>query len=110
MVFQVVTITSVTETYAYASNDELGMIFVPGAAFQQTEVTKLDSYLAIGDSIIVRIRSQAPRSGCNWIAEYASKITALNAAASSALNVSGNGSSCNDYIKRGILIHGFLYT
>ncbi|CAG9538921.1 unnamed protein product [Cercopithifilaria johnstoni] len=97
---QVVTITLVTETYAYAINDELGMVFIPGAAFQQTEVAKLDSYLANGDSVIVRIRSQAPRCGCNWIAEYASKITGLNAAASSALHVSGNESSC-DYIKRG---------
>lgn len=85
------------------------MVFIPGAAFQQTEVAKLDSYLAVGDSIVVRIRSQAPRCGCNWIAEYASKITTLNAAASSALRVSGNESSCDDYIvKRGILIHEFL--
>uniref|UniRef100_A0A0R3RR79 DUF3846 domain-containing protein n=1 Tax=Elaeophora elaphi TaxID=1147741 RepID=A0A0R3RR79_9BILA len=98
---QVVTITLVTETYAYASNDELGMVFIPGAAFQQTEVAKLDSYLAAGDSIIVRIRSQAPRCGCNWIAEYATKITALNAAASSVLQICDNESFYDDYIRRG---------
>ncbi|KAL3982424.1 hypothetical protein ACH3XW_47115 [Acanthocheilonema viteae] len=97
---QVVTITLVTETYAYAISDELGMIFVPGAAFQQIEVTKLDSYLVVGDNIVVHIRSQAPRRGCNWIAEHATKITALNAAASSVMYVSGNENSCN-YIKRG---------
>ncbi|VDN81628.1 unnamed protein product [Brugia pahangi] len=98
---QVVTITLVTETYAYACNGELGMVFIPGAAFQQSEVIKLDSYLAVGDNIIVRIRSQAPRCGCNWIAEYASKITALNAAASSVLSVVGNESSSIDHIERG---------
>lgn len=85
------------------------MIFVPGAAFQQTRTAKLDSYLAVGDNIIVRIRSQAPRRGCNWIAEYASKITALNTAVSSALRVSGNDNCCANDIKRGILIHEFLH-
>lgn len=85
------------------------MVFIPGAAFQQTEVAKLDSYLIVGDTIVVRIRPQAPRSGCTWIAEYASKITALNAAASSVLNVRGDENSCNDNTKRGILIHEFLY-
>ncbi|KAM3725488.1 Protein WBSCR14 [Dirofilaria immitis] len=98
---QIVTITLVTETYAYATNDELGTIFIPGSAFQQTEVAKLDSHLAVGDNIIVHIRSQAPRCGCNWIAEYASKITVLNAAASSMLNVDSNESSCSGLIKRG---------
>ncbi|VDP22587.1 unnamed protein product [Onchocerca flexuosa] len=106
---QIVTTTSVTETYAYAINDELGTVFIPGSAFQQTEVTKLNSYLTVGDVIIVRIRSQAPRCGCNWIAEYASKITVLNAAASFMLNGGGDENSCNDLIKRGILIYKFLY-
>uniref|UniRef100_A0A915PFY8 DUF7930 domain-containing protein n=1 Tax=Setaria digitata TaxID=48799 RepID=A0A915PFY8_9BILA len=98
---QVVTITLITETYAYAINDELGTVFIPGSAFQQTEVAKLDSHLGVGDSVIVCVRSQAPRCGCNWIAEYASKITTLNAAASSVVNVHGEGNSCNDLVKRG---------
>lgn len=69
---------TVTETYAYASNDEIGMVFIPGAAFSQSKVSKLDSYLAVGDSLVVSVRPQAPRSGCNWIAKLASKISCLN--------------------------------
>ncbi|VDN38250.1 unnamed protein product [Gongylonema pulchrum] len=74
----VVVITLVTETYAYAANEELGTVFIPGAAFSQMDVAKLDSDMAVGDSVIVSVRSQAPRRGCNWIALTASKLSPLN--------------------------------
>lgn len=75
---QVVIVTLVTETFAYAMNEELGTVFVPGAAFPSTEVSKLDSYIACGDSLVVLVRPQALRSGCNWIAESATKVSSCD--------------------------------
>lgn len=51
------------------------MVFIPGASFSAAEVSKLDSYIATGDLVIVQVRAQAERSGCRWIAEYATKIS-----------------------------------
>ncbi|VDM63137.1 unnamed protein product [Angiostrongylus costaricensis] len=41
-------ITNVSETLAFASSDELGSVFIPGAAFSSEEVTRLNSHLSIG--------------------------------------------------------------
>lgn len=94
----------VTETYAYAANDELGTVFIPGSAFSQAEVAKLDSHMTVGDSVLVRVRSQAPRCGCNWIAEFATKLTDLNFPPSAVMNSVDGESAADVNIKRGILI------
>lgn len=73
---QIVMVSLVTETFAYGFNEELGMVFIPGAAFSSTEVSKLDSYIVYGDFLIVFVRPQAERSGCCWIAEFATKVSA----------------------------------
>uniref|UniRef100_A0A0N5AFB0 S1 motif domain-containing protein n=1 Tax=Syphacia muris TaxID=451379 RepID=A0A0N5AFB0_9BILA len=85
---QIVWVSSVSETFAYGRNEELGMVFIPGVAFSPTEVTKLDSYLSSGDTLIVTVRPQSERSGCSWIAEFATKVMhqAVNLPANSCSN------------------------
>ncbi|VDP13817.1 unnamed protein product [Heligmosomoides polygyrus] len=66
-------ITNVSETLAYGHSDKLGSIFIPGAAFSSEEVTRLNSYLNLGDEVIVSIRPQTDVNGCKWIAVSATK-------------------------------------
>uniref|UniRef100_A0A0K0D1E3 DUF4773 domain-containing protein n=1 Tax=Angiostrongylus cantonensis TaxID=6313 RepID=A0A0K0D1E3_ANGCA len=44
----IVTVTNVSETLAFASCEELGSVFIPGAAFSSEEVTRLNCYLSVG--------------------------------------------------------------
>ncbi|MFH4983763.1 hypothetical protein AB6A40_010472 [Gnathostoma spinigerum] len=76
--YQQIRVETVTETFAYASSPQLGGVFVPGAAFPSSIVTRLDTYLKPGDNLIASIRSQAPRNNCAWIAETAAKVTSLS--------------------------------
>lgn len=74
---KIVTITNVCETLAFASSDELGSVFIPGAAFSSEEVTRLNSHLTIGDAVNVSVRAQNDVNGCKWIATSATKMGAL---------------------------------
>uniref|UniRef100_A0A1I7WNE2 DNA-directed RNA polymerase n=1 Tax=Heterorhabditis bacteriophora TaxID=37862 RepID=A0A1I7WNE2_HETBA len=74
---KVVTVSSVYETLAFARNDEMGDVFVPGAAFSSEEVSRLNSYLIPGDRLLVSVRSQEEVNGCKWIAISATKLNKL---------------------------------
>ncbi|KAJ1362470.1 hypothetical protein KIN20_022023 [Parelaphostrongylus tenuis] len=71
---KIVTITNVTETLAFAISNELGSVFIPGAAFSSEEVTRLNSHLSIGDEVRVSVRAQTDVNGCKWIATSATKV------------------------------------
>ncbi|CAJ0602399.1 unnamed protein product [Cylicocyclus nassatus] len=71
---QVVTVTNVCETLAYGVNDTHGSVFIPGAAFSSQEVTRLNSYLSIGDELLVSMRAQGDVNGCKFIATSATKL------------------------------------
>ncbi|PIO63511.1 hypothetical protein TELCIR_14889 [Teladorsagia circumcincta] len=69
-----VVVTNVSETLAFGISDEFGSVFIPGAAFSAEEVTRLNSYLNIGDELLVSIRPQGDVNGCRWIATSATKL------------------------------------
>uniref|UniRef100_A0A7I4YKA5 S1 motif domain-containing protein n=1 Tax=Haemonchus contortus TaxID=6289 RepID=A0A7I4YKA5_HAECO len=68
-----VVVTNVSETLAFGLSDEFGSVFIPGAAFSAEEVTRLNSYLNIGDELLVSLRAQGDVNGCRWIATSATK-------------------------------------
>ncbi|KAK6035162.1 hypothetical protein COOONC_27332 [Cooperia oncophora] len=70
-----VVVTNVSETLAFGISDEFGSVFIPGAAFSAEEVTRLNSYLNIGDELLVSVRAQGDVNGCKWIATSATKLS-----------------------------------
>ncbi|KAK6746942.1 hypothetical protein RB195_000283 [Necator americanus] len=71
---QTVVVTNVCETLAYGVSATHGSVFIPGAAFSAQEVTRLNTYLNIGDELLVSLRAQGDVNGCKFIATTATKL------------------------------------
>ncbi|CAD6195912.1 unnamed protein product [Caenorhabditis auriculariae] len=65
-----------SETLAYAMHESLGAIFVPGCAFGDTAVKRLNAYLNVGDQLLLQVESQNEVNGCRWRAVHAVPYTA----------------------------------
>uniref|UniRef100_A0A915AGP7 DUF7930 domain-containing protein n=1 Tax=Parascaris univalens TaxID=6257 RepID=A0A915AGP7_PARUN len=72
---EVVTVTLVTETFAFAINESISTVLVPASAFPTNENTSLCDCIARGDCLLVVAHPLMQRSGCQWVAMYAKKIT-----------------------------------
>ncbi|GMT24339.1 hypothetical protein PFISCL1PPCAC_15636, partial [Pristionchus fissidentatus] len=59
-------ITLVQETLAYGVSEEMGNIFIPGAAFSTAYGNRLNGFLAPGDAVALSISRQSEKNGCKW--------------------------------------------
>lgn len=66
-------VTSTTDSYAFAQNDEKGTIFVPGDAFDAKIVKNVGRYVNTSNQLVLKIKEQIERKGCKWVAVEAVK-------------------------------------
>ncbi|VDM47169.1 unnamed protein product [Toxocara canis] len=76
--FLVVTVTLVTDTFAYAVSESISTVFIPVTAFLSSDHAKLSDHVASGDCLFVLVRPLLERSGCQWIAISANKVASDN--------------------------------
>ncbi|KHN74323.1 hypothetical protein Tcan_13718 [Toxocara canis] len=75
---EVVTVTLVTDTFAYAVSESISTVFIPVTAFLSSDHAKLSDHVASGDCLFVLVRPLLERSGCQWIAISANKVASDN--------------------------------
>uniref|UniRef100_A0A914R957 DUF7930 domain-containing protein n=1 Tax=Parascaris equorum TaxID=6256 RepID=A0A914R957_PAREQ len=73
---QVVTVTLVTETFAFAINESISTVLVPASAFPTNENTSLCDCIARGDCLLVVAHPLMQRSG-NVEAEGLDEVIAI---------------------------------
>ncbi|GMR48012.1 hypothetical protein PMAYCL1PPCAC_18207, partial [Pristionchus mayeri] len=68
-------ITLVQETLAYSLNGDVGGIFIPGSAFSDGSIKRLNGFIKQGDLVSVSITRQAEKNGCKWRAVTAEVLS-----------------------------------